>query len=305
MSVLRELLLGLSRSQALRDLALRLPPARALARRFVAGDTQEEAIAVVRRLAAEGFVATLDHLGEDVASEQEARRATDEGLALVEAIEASGVPSGVSIKLTQLGLGLSTEMALDHARQIVARAAQAGRFVRLDMESYPTVEATLSILEALWGPFDNVGAVIQAYLYRSAEDVQRLSEMGVSIRLVKGAYREPASVALQRKAEIDASFARLAEWLLENSPYVALATHDARLIHHAQTYAQQHGIGRDRFEVQMLYGIRNRLQRDLVATGYTVRVYVPYGTEWYSYSMRRVAERPANLMLLVRNLFRS
>jgi proline dehydrogenase len=309
MSLLRTLFLALSRSRTLQQAMVSLGPARSMARRFVAGERLEEAITAVEGLNGQGLLATLDHLGENVTSETEARDAAHELLDLLAAIDASGLRAGVSVKLTQLGLDLNPALAAESVEQIVARAAEAGRFVRIDMESHEYVQPTLDLFEGLWGRYKNVGVVIQSYLYRSAGDVARLVELGASVRLVKGAYDEPPEVAYPDKADTDASYVRLMEQLFSEEAqasgvYPAIATHDTVLIDWAKDHAQQHGILPERFEFQMLYGIRTGLQRQLAAEGYRVRAYVPYGEQWYPYLMRRLAERPANLLFLLRNLFR-
>jgi proline dehydrogenase len=309
MSLLRTLFLALSRSRTLQQAMVSLGPARSMARRFVAGERLEEAITAVEGLNGQGLLATLDHLGENVTSETEARDAAHELLDLLAAIDASGLRAGVSVKLTQLGLDLNPALAAESVEHIVARAAEAGRFVRIDMESHEYVQPTLDLFEGLWGRYKNVGVVIQSYLYRSAGDVARLVELGASVRLVKGAYDEPPEVAYPDKADTDASYVRLMEQLFSEEAqasgvYPAIATHDTVLIDWAKDHAQQHGILPERFEFQMLYGIRTGLQRQLAAEGYRVRAYVPYGEQWYPYLMRRLAERPANLLFLLRNLFR-
>jgi proline dehydrogenase len=310
MPLLRSFFLALSNSERLREMMVRFGPARRMARRFVAGERLEEAISAVQVLNESGLLATLDHLGENVTSETEARDATTEILDLLAAIETSGVQSGVSVKLTQLGLDLHPALAAENLERIVARAAEVGRFVRIDMESHDYVQLTLDLFEALWERHRNVGVVIQSYLYRSADDVARLVDMGASVRLVKGAYDEPPEVAYPDKADVDASFVRLMEQLFSgeaqaNGVYAAIATHDTNLIDWARRHTSQGGISRERFEFQMLYGIRSSYQRQLAGDGYRVRAYVPYGEQWYPYFMRRLAERPANLFFLLRNLLRS
>lgn len=280
-----------------------------MARRFIAGERLEEALLVVQALNQQGLLATLDHLGENVTSETEARDATIEVLELLEAIASRGLCSGVSVKLTQLGLDLSPALAAENLERIVALATEVGRFVRIDMENFPYVQPTLDLFEGLWTRYKNVGVVIQSYLYRSAEDVARLVKMGASVRLVKGAYNEPPAVAFPRKADTDANFIRLMEQLFSdearaNGVFPAIATHDEKLIGWAQEHTRRRDIPPHRFEFQMLYGIRPGLQRQLVSEGYRVRAYVPYGEHWYPYFMRRLAERPANLLFLMRNLFK-
>ena len=309
MSLMRNFFLALSRNDRVREMMGRFGPARRMVRRFVAGERLEEAIAAVRALTGEGLLATLDHLGENVTSETEARDATTEVLDLLEAIEANDAGSGVSVKLTQLGLDLSPALAAEHLERIVARAAGAGRFVRIDMESFDYVQPTLDLFEGLWDRYRNVGVVIQSYLYRSADDVARLVRLGASVRLVKCAYDEPLDVAYPDKAGTDANFVRLMEQLFDdqaraNGVFPAIATHDTQLIDWAVDHTRRQGISQDRFEFQMLYGIRTGLQRQLAADGYRVRAYVPYGGQWYPYFMRRLAERPANVLFLMRNLLR-
>jgi proline dehydrogenase len=306
----RVLFLALSRSHRLRAMAMGFGPARLMARRFVAGESQDEAVSAVQHLNQQGLLATLDHLGENVTSETEARDATTEVLELLEAIQASGVRSGVSVKLTQLGLDLSPALAAENLEQVVSCAAAAGRFVRVDMESSEYVQPTLDLFEALWARHRNVGVVIQSYLFRSAGDVARLVDLGASVRLVKGAYDEPADVAFPDKADTDANFIRLMEQLFGEKARArgvlpAIATHDTKLIGWVKDHCRGQGIPPDRFEFQMLYGIRSDLQRQLSAEGYRVRAYVPYGEHWYPYFMRRLAERPANLFFLLRNVFRT
>lgn len=309
MPLMRTFFLALSRSERLREMAVSLAPARKLSRRFVAGETLDEAIAVVHSLNGQDLLATLDHLGENVTSETEARDATSEVLDLLDAIKAAGLRSGVSVKLTQLGLDLHPALAVENLERIVAHAAAVDNFVRIDMESFDYVQPTLDLFEELWERYRNVGVVIQSYLYRSDEDVARLVRMGASVRLVKGAYDEAPEVAYADKEDTDASYVRLMEQLFgdeaqSNGVYPAIATHDTNLIDWAVEHTRSRGIPRDRFEFQMLYGIRSGLQRQLAAEGYRVRAYVPYGEQWYPYFMRRLAERPANVLFLVRNLRR-
>jgi proline dehydrogenase len=307
---MRRLFLALSESEGLRQVAVGFGPARAMARRFVAGEELSEAVTAVQELNRQGLLATVDHLGENVTSETEARDTTNDILDLIQAIEANDLQAGVSVKLTQLGLDMGPWLVADNLQRIVARAMQAHRFVRIDMESSDYVQATLDLFEELWERYKNVGAVIQSYLYRSADDVARLIEMGASVRLVKGAYDEPPEVAYPDKNDTDANFIHLMEMLFSkeaqaNGVYPAIATHDTRLIDWAKKHTEQHGITKEQFEFQMLYGIRTGLQRELVAEGYKVRAYVPYGQQWYPYFMRRLAERPANVLFLAQNLFRS
>jgi proline dehydrogenase len=277
---------------------------RTMARRFVAGETLPEAIGAVRQINARGMTASLDHLGENVTSDEEARAAVRDYCALLDEIGRAGVSCNVSLKLTQLGLDLSEALALDNLRRVLEGAVAHGNFVRIDMESSEYVERTLDIFFRVFEQFKNVGVVIQSCLYRSGDDVERLNAAGARVRLVKGAYVEPPSVAFQDKREVDANYVRLTHLLLDGGNYPAIATHDPRMIGAAVSYAQQRGIPPDRYEFQMLYGIRRDLQTQLVRDRYRMRVYVPYGTQWYPYLMRRMAERPANLMVLVGNVVR-
>jgi proline dehydrogenase len=307
---MRDFFLALSHSDRLRQMMVHFGPARAMARRFVAGETMADAVAAVRALNEQGLLVTLDHLGENVTSETEARDATTAVLEMLEEIETLDLRSGVSVKLTQLGLDVSPGLALENLGRIVARAEQASRFVRIDMESHDYVQVTLDLFEEVWGRHRNVGVVIQAYLYRSADDIARLVEMGASVRLVKGAYDEPPEVAYADKADTDANFVRLMEQLLgeearASGVFPAIATHDTKLIDWAKDHSRRHGISPEQFEFQMLYGIRSGLQRQLAGEGYRVRAYVPYGSQWYPYFMRRLAERPANVFFLLRNLLRT
>ena len=310
MSLTRSFFLSLSRSDRLRDTATRLGPVRKMVRRFIAGETLDEAISAVQVLNRQGLLATLDHLGENVTGETEARDATSGVLDLLEAIESSGIQSGVSVKLTQLGMELNPALAAENLERILTRAAEAQRFVRIDMEGFEYVQQTLDLFEVLWARHRNVGVVIQSYLHRSAGDVARLVQLGAPVRLVKGAYDEPPDVAFADKADTDASYLQLVKQLLgqeaqANGVFPAIATHDTRLIDETKEHVRRQGIAPDRFEFQMLYGIRPGLQQALAAEGYRVRAYVPYGRQWYPYFMRRLAERPANVTFLLRNLLKS
>lgn len=280
------------------------PPARRLATRFVAGDTLEDALAVTRRLNSEGIMVTLDHLGESVTSLAEAAAARDTYLCTLAAQRAAGIEGNVSFKLTQFGLDLSESGCLANAEQLVTRAAALGSFVRVDMESSEYTERTLDVVRSLHAAHGSVGVVIQAYLRRSKRDIDDLCRRRIRVRLCKGAYLEPAPGAFQRKSEVDRSYAELMGALLEGGEYPAIATHDERMIEAAKAHASKTGRPRDSFEFQMLYGIRRDLQRRLVAEGYRLRLYVPFGRAWYPYYMRRLAERPANVVFILRNLFR-
>ncbi len=299
--MLRATLLTLSRSRRLQQAALHHPLLRKAALRFVAGERVPDALDAVRRLNAVGYPATLNLLGEDVTTRE---RAEASGLAygrILDAIREGGVQSHLSLKLTQLGLDVDEILCRGILRGILDRAR--GTFVRIDMERSAHTDRTLRLFESLWTEgFRDIGVVIQSYLRRSAGDVERLITLGARVRLVKGAYAEPPSVAFPRKADVDANFARLAGRLLTDGRYPAIATHDERLIEEAIRTAASHGVPPDRFEFQMLYGVRRDLQARLLGRGYRVRIYVPFGEEWYPYLMRRLAERPANVLFVLRSI---
>ena len=290
------------------------------ASRFIAGESGEEAIQVVRQLNAGGILATLDHLGENTSSAAEARKSTDEILQVLDQIHISGVRSNVSIKLSQIGLLLDDELCLQNLTRILQKAQLTNNFIRIDMEDSSLTAKTLDALRwARARGFFNVGIVIQSYLYRSAADVRSLIDEGIRVRLVKGAYQEPASVAYPVKGNVDKAFDQLAEMLLAGSmnnrlesnpvegrvpPLAAIASHDPKRIQYARAVQQKLNLPKEALEFQMLYGIRRDLQQELAAAGYPVRVYVPYGTHWYPYFMRRLAERPANVWFFISNFFK-
>ena len=308
---LRALLLYLTHAGWARQLMTGFPPAWYVASRFVAGETIADAMRATRELNAEGMKATMDFLGESVTDAGEARAARDEILDLLDRIQQTGVDASVSVKLTQLGLNIDPDLALENMRMILERARQYDNFVRIDMEESELVDLTLRIFRTLRDEdgFTNTGVVIQSYLYRSEADVRKLIASGTSIRLCKGAYMEPAEVAFPDKKDVDANFVRLTKLLLSEEAraagaYPAIATHDEKMIAATQEYVRAHQIPLDAFEFQMLYGIRRELQEQLEDQGYRVRIYIPYGTAWYPYFMRRLAERPANLWFFVSNFFR-
>lgn len=304
-SMLRNTLLYLSRSERANRLA-RSHGLRLGADRFVAGETLEDALQKVWELNEQGILATLDHLGEFVASEEEATAAAAEAIRSIQAIAGTGVQANLSVKLTQLGLELPGEVCIAHMRRIVGEAKRCGGFVRIDMEDYAHNEATLAIFEQLYEAYGgaHVGLVLQAYLRKTAEDMERLSRLAPNYRLVKGAYKEAAEVAYPDKQEVDDQFKRIIRLQLDQGHYAAVATHDEGILEYVRTYVHEQGISNQAFEFQMLYGIRPQLQQQLAAEGYKVRVYVPYGTEWYGYFMRRMAERPENLTFVLKSIFR-
>ena len=290
------------------------------ASRFIAGENGDEAILAIKQLNESGILATLDHLGENTSSAAEARKSTDEILQVLDQIHISGVRSNVSIKLSQIGLLLDDELCQQNLARILQKAQLTNNFVRIDMEDSSLTAKTLDALRwARAHGFFNVGIVIQSYLYRSAADVRMLIEEGIRVRLVKGAYQEPASVAYPAKEDVDKAFDQLAELLLAGSlssqmdsnradgrvpPLAAIASHDVKRIQFTREVQQKLGLPKEALEFQMLYGIRRDLQQELAAAGYPVRVYVPYGTHWYPYFMRRLAERPANVWFFISNFFK-
>ena len=307
--MLRAFFIWLSHSKFFRHLTIRLVFARRAARRFVAGETMDDAIAAIRALNSNGIQATVDHLGENVATEADARRATQDYLDVLDRIGRDGVKSQASLKLTQLGLDLGHDVCRENAARVLRKACEVGTFICIDMESTDYTDRTLAILRSLRQEFANVGIVVQSYLYRSQDDIAALCREGYNIRLCKGAYQEPPDKAFPRKADVDANYVALAHMLLSEESracgaYGAFATHDPKMIDAVKAYVAEHNVPRDQFEFQMLYGIRRDLQQQLAKEGYTVRVYVPYGTEWYPYLMRRLAERPANVWFILSNLFR-
>jgi len=309
---MRSTLLALSHRKSLGRLATRVPVTRPMVRRFICGETLDEALPAIRRLHDAGMGTTVDVLGESVTAEADARAAAARYLALLDALAANGIDRNVSLKPSQMGLAIDPALARENIRRVVAKAIETGAFVRIDMEDHTTTDATLDLWHAVRpvGAGEDgtsgadVGLVIQAALRRSDRDVEAIIEAGGRVRLCKGAYKEPHSVAYAEKAEVDEAYQRLMLRLMRAGRYPALATHDVRIIKRAVEVAKAEGIARDSFEFQMLYGIRRDLQEQLVGAGYRVRVYVPFGGQWYPYFMRRLAERPANVSFLLRNMWR-
>lgn len=317
--MLRAVLLYLSKAGWARSIARGWKLAWRVASRFVAGDTLEEALEVIRGFNQREIYVTLDHLGEHTESQADARQAKDEILRILDAIQADNAMAGVSIKLSQIGMGMDDGLCEANLREIVESARDHDNFVRIDMEDSPYTDFTLQLYHQMLaeGLGEHVGIVIQAYLYRSQEDVRKILARNGKIRLCKGAYNEPPDVAFPDKKEMDRNFDHLTELLLEAAlesgsrishdkrypPIPAIATHDEERIKHARQYAEKIGLPREGLEFQMLYGIRSDIQKQLTAEGYPVRVYVPYGTEWYPYFVRRLAERPANLWFFISNFF--
>lgn len=296
----REVVLGLGGNPVVEGMVKRYGMQLGAAR-FVAGNTLPEAIERIREINGRGVMVTLDHLGESVTSEAEAVDAKNSYLAMLDAIHQAGVNANVSLKLTMMGLALREELARENLLQIVVRAEETGNFVRIDMEDSPYTDVTLKLYEdAFQAHPSHVGVVLQAYLYRTMEDLRRLSGAERNFRIVKGAYREPVSVAFPSKADVDENYLQLVRESLKLGNYTAIATHDEQIIGRILKFLHEENIERDRFEFQMLYGVHFSLLQSLAREGYRTRVYVPYGEDWYAYYVRRIAERPANLLFFAR-----
>ncbi len=307
MPVLRSFFIALSHNRPLRRFSERSWAGARLSSRFIAGMEIDDALRVAEEVNKQGMSVSLDSLGESVTSEAAARAAAEVYHKLLDAIAARKLNANISMKLTQMGLNLAPALAESIAESVALHAAQTGSFVRIDMEDSPLTQVTMDIVERLHAKPElrgAIGIVIQAYLFRSQKDIEELIANGIRVRLCKGAYQEPAEVAFPRKADVDANYIKLAGILVSSTVYHGLATHDDAMVEAIKSYASQHGIDRSRFEFQMLYGIRRDLQRKLVQEGYNVRVYVPFGNDWYPYFMRRLAERPANVLFLAKNFFR-
>ena len=302
--MLRSLLLKLSESPRMAHWVTSNGVSRRMARRFVAGETLDEAVAAARASNQAGMLVSLDFLGENVASEADARRARDLYLAKFDRIAQEKLDANISLKLTQLGMDLGEAFCQTMLEPIVERAASYGNFVRVDMEGSAYTQRTIDLVRRVRARSAAVSTVIQSYLYRSEQDIRDLLAIGCRIRLCKGAYKEPPEIAFPQKADVDANYVRLMQLLLPSGIYHGIATHDPRMIDATIDFAAKNGIGKDQFEFQMLYGIRTDLQQKLVRDGYRMRLYIPYGSDWFPYFMRRLAERPANLAFLLRNLFR-
>jgi proline dehydrogenase len=305
MDLLRSLFIRLSGNKVVRGWAERSRVGRRLAERFVAGITVEDAIAACERVNAQGIAVSLDSLGESVAVEQEARAAAEVYHQLLDAIAARGLDANVSLKLSQMGCDIELKLAEEIVGGVVSHAAKVGSFVRIDMEGSAYTEATIAMTERLHARFpESVGTVLQAYLYRTEGDGERLLGQGIRIRLCKGAYKEGPEVAFPRKADVDANYVKLMKQMATSGVFCGIATHDEAIVEEMRRFVRERGVMKSAFEFQMLYGVRRDLQRQLAAEGYGVRVYIPFGTAWYPYFMRRLAERPANVLFLARNFFR-
>ena len=307
--MLRTFFVRLSENRSLRSFAERSSIVRRVSARFVAGTEIADAVRVTQTVNRAGMSVSIDNLGENVTNPDEARHSAELYQQILDAIAANQLNANISLKLTHMGLDVDEQLARDIVEGLVAKAGamKPPGFVRVDMEGSPYTQRTLDFVHELHrmaGNQSSVGTVIQSYLKRSESDVEKLLAEGIRIRLCKGAYKEPASIAFENKADVDANYVKLMKILMKSGVYHGLATHDENIINQAKIFATQENIPRDAFEFQMLYGIRRDLQRGLVADGYRLRVYVPYGTAWYPYFMRRLAERPANALFLLRNLFR-
>jgi proline dehydrogenase len=300
----RNALLWLSQREGLKDFAARFRFFKKLTTRFVAGDTIDEVVPLIRQLNSENCTASFDHLNESVGSAAEAEHEVNEYQNILAKIDESHIRSNVSIKLTQFGLGLDPELAYRNARRVVEEAQRRGNFVRVDMEGSDVTQVTIDIFKRLRAEFglNDVGIVLQSYLYRTYADAQDLLKLPARIRLCKGAYSEPPEVAFPDKKDVDANYVKVMQLLLGSGTYHGIATHDPKMIDATIDFAKREGIGKEKFEFQMLYGIRRDLQRQLARDGYNVRIYVPYGKHWYPYFMRRLAERPANVWFVMKNL---
>jgi len=303
--MLRELFIALSASHSLRSFAEHSPIGQKMSRRFVAGTTVEELLATAAAVNRRGMTVSVDNLGENVTNAEEARNSAQVYHRLLDLITQRGLQANVSLKLTHMGLDVDPELARQLVCGLVDRAAQLDNFVRVDMEGSPYTQRTLEVVHELHTRYPaRVGAVLQSYLRRSEADAEKLLVNGIRIRLCKGAYKEPADVAFQKKSEVDANYLRLAKMLLKSGIYHGIATHDEKIIQQTMRFAIQEHVARDAFEFQMLHGIRRDLQERIVREGWRMRVYIPFGTEWYPYLMRRLAERPANLFFIARNILR-
>lgn len=304
--VTRSALIYLSERRGLKDFATSFRPFKKLTTRFVAGQTIAETVAAIRQINADGASASFDHLNESVSRSEETLEEVAEYLRILIAIDETGIRSNVSIKLTQFGLQIDPELAYKNARSVVADAAARGNFVRIDMEGSDVTQKTIDIFKRLRAEFglNDVGIVLQSYLRRTYDDTFELLKIPARIRICKGAYKEPAEVAFPDKKDVDANYVKVMKLLLASGVYHGIATHDPKMIDATIKFAAQEGIGKEAFEFQMLYGVRRDLQRQLARDGYNMRVYVPYGEHWYPYFMRRLAERPANIWFVLKNLLK-
>jgi proline dehydrogenase len=302
--ITKSALIWLSRHEGFKDFATRFRYFKKLTTRFVAGDTIDETIPFIRQINTENCTASFDHLNESVQSAAEAEREVEEYLNILAKIDETRIRSNVSIKLTQFGVGLDPELAYRNARRVVEEASRRGNFVRVDMEDSSVTQVTIDIFKRLRAEFglDTVGIVLQSYLYRTLADAEELVKLPARIRICKGAYLEPPEVAFPEKKDVDANYVKVMQLLLRSGIYHGIATHDPKMIDATIDFARREGIGKEKYEFQMLYGVRRDLQKQLARDGFNMRVYVPYGKHWYPYFMRRLAERPANIWFVLKNL---
>jgi len=302
--ITRDALIWLSRKEGLKDFATGFGFFKKLTTRFVAGDNIDETIPYIRQINSENATASFDHLNESVGSAAEAEQEVTEYLNILAKIDETKIRSNVSIKLTQFGLGIDPELAYKNARRVVVEAQRRGNFVRVDMEDSSVTQVTIDIFKRLRAEFglNDVGIVLQSYLYRTFADAQELVKLSARIRICKGAYNEPPEVAFPDKKDVDANYVKVMQLLLSSGIYHGIATHDPKMIDATINFATREGIGKEKYEFQMLYGIRRDLQHQLARDGFNLRIYVPYGKHWYPYFMRRLAERPANIWFVLKNL---
>jgi proline dehydrogenase len=303
-AIMKSALLYLSTSEGFKNFLTKFKSFNNVTQRFVAGEDIAKAVEAIKQLNSKQISATFDHLGESISSEAETLAEVREYEKLIDSIVSNSLDSNVSVKLTQLGLDIDNELCYRNTRAIVEAAYRQNNFVRIDMEDSPKTDATFDIFKQLRGEFQNVGIVVQAYLYRTEKDIEDLLKLNARIRLCKGAYKEPESVAFPDKADVDRNYIKLMKMLLPSGIYHGIATHDPNMIEATKLFAREAGISADKFEFQMLYGIRRDLQESLVKEGWRMRVYVPYGEFWYPYFMRRLAERPANIWFVMKNMLK-
>ena len=303
--MLKAILLYLSRQKGIQDFMVNFGVTRRVVDRFVSGEELEDGLNAAKKVNSEGAIATLDHLGEEVSEPGEAIAATEVYLNALDQIKQSGVDTNVSVKPTQVGLKIDKELCEQNFAKIIDRSKKHNNFVRMDMEGSDCTQDTLEVFKSLRKKYDNVGIVIQSYLYRSERDVDEVLKLGGRIRLCKGAYKEPKEIAFPKMLQVDENFLKLMQRMLLSGIYHGIATHDEKLIEKTKEFAQKNNIPKDRFEFQLLYGVRTELGRKLVKEGYNVRIYIPFGREWYPYFVRRLAERPANLFFFLKNFFRA
>lgn len=303
--MLKSILLYLSRRKLIQAFMVNFWITRRVVNRFISGEELEDGLNTVRKVNSDGAIATIDHLGEEVSESEEAIAATEVYLNALDQIKEMGVDTNVSVKPTQVGLKISKELCEQNFTKIIERAKRYNNFIRMDMEGSDCTQDTLDVFQSLRKKYDNVGIVIQSYLYRSERDVEEVLKLGGRIRLCKGAYKEPKEIAFPKKRQVDESFVKLMEKMLSSGIYHGIATHDERLIEKTKEFTRKNNIPQDKFEFQLLYGIRTELGHRLIKEGYRVRIYVPFGRQWYPYFMRRLAERPANLFFFLKNFFRA